>query len=82
MVKSLLKEVFTKAARASQGLVNYSYEKPDPVPVAPPIGYQPTPPIEELIQQMITSHLLRAEAEAAGMETFEEADDFEVGGGR
>lgn len=78
-IKSLLQEVFKYAPRASDSLVDYKYEKPDPVPIAPPLGYQPTPPIEELIQQMITNHVLRAEMEAAGAETFEEADDFEVG---
>lgn len=53
-------------------------EIPDPVPVAPPLGYVKQPSMVEHIRQMIRSEKLRLEAEQAGMESFEEADDFEV----
>lgn len=74
-----MKEKYERIKRiAKTYLDKFGYEKPDPVPVAPPLGHTPTPPIEDLIRSMITSHMLRAEAEAAGMETFEEANDFYV----
>jgi len=51
----------------------------DPVPVAPPIGYIKQESLHEQIARMVRSERLRQEAEAAGFETFEEADDFDVG---
>lgn len=50
----------------------------DPTPIAPPVGYKKSPSIAEQIRMMIRSEKLKQEAEAAGMETFEEADDFDV----
>lgn len=50
----------------------------DPTPIAPPIGYKKSLSIAEQIRQMIKSEKLRQEAEEAGYETFEEADDFDV----
>lgn len=52
---------------------------PDPTPIAPPVGYVKQPTITERIRDMVRSERLRAEAEAAGAETFEEAEDFDVG---
>lgn len=54
-------------------------ERPDPTPVAPPIGWKPSDPLHKRIREMIISEKLRLEAQAAGMETLDEADDFEVG---
>lgn len=51
----------------------------DPTPLAPPVGYFRQPSLTEQIRQMVLSERLRQEAEAAGMESFEEADDFDVG---
>lgn len=51
----------------------------DPTPIAPPLGYKKSPTIAEQIRTMIQGERLRQEAEAAGYESFEEADDFEVG---
>lgn len=53
-------------------------EKVDPVPVAPPVGYKKQPSMVELVRDMIKSEKLRQEAESAGMESFEDADDFDV----
>lgn len=53
-------------------------EQPDPTPIAPPIGYVKQPTMVEHMRAMIRSESLRMAAEAAGAETFEEADDFEV----
>lgn len=52
---------------------------PDPTPIAPPIGYVKSPTISEQIRSMIRSEHLKQAAEASGMDTFEEADDFDVG---
>lgn len=54
-------------------------EIPDPTPIAPPLGYRKQPTLAEQIRQMIRSERMAQEAAAAGYETFEEADDFEVG---
>lgn len=54
-------------------------EVPDPTPMAPPIGYKRTPSLAEQIREMVRSERLAMEAAAAGFESFEEADDFEVG---
>lgn len=51
----------------------------DPTPMAPPVGYRRQPSMVEIVRQMVRSERLRAEAEAADMETFEESDDFDVG---
>lgn len=51
----------------------------DPVPVAPPIGYKKTPSMVEIVRDMVRGERLRQEAIAAGHETFEESEDFDVG---
>lgn len=51
----------------------------DPTPLAPPIGYTKHPSMVEIIRNMVQSERLAAEAAAAGAETFEEADDFDIG---
>lgn len=54
-------------------------ELPDPVPLAPPVGYKKQPSLFELVRTMVKSERLRAEVESAGYETFEDADDFVIG---
>lgn len=54
------------------------FELLDPTPIAPPIGYVQRPSLVEQIRAMVVSEKLRQEAEAAGYESFEEADDFAV----
>lgn len=53
-------------------------EMPSPLPIAPPVGYKKSPSIAEQIRAMVISEKLKEEARAAGKETFEEADDFDV----
>lgn len=58
-------------------LNEFGQELVNPTPIAPPVGYNPQPSLQERIRQMIRSeHLAQA---YEGAETFEEADDFEVG---
>jgi hypothetical protein len=48
----------------------------DPVPLEPPVGYQPPPDIMVMVQQMIANERFRAKLAEEAYETFEEADDF------
>jgi len=54
------------------------YENPDPVPLAPPVGYKPAPSLSDQIREMVRSERLAREAAEAGFETFQEADDFDI----
>lgn len=62
-----------------RGLNAEGKQVPDPVPMAPPIGYKRQPSLSEQIRQMVQSEHLAMAAREAGMETFEEAEDFDVG---
>jgi len=53
-------------------------EIPDSTPVALPVGYERPIPLGERIRSLIRSEALKREVEAAGAETFDEADDFEI----
>lgn len=53
-------------------------EYPDNTPLEPPIGHIEQVPIHVQIAQMVRSERLRQEAEAAGAESFDDADDFDV----
>lgn len=53
-------------------------EIPDDVPMAPPIGYVRQKSMVEIIREQIRSAALAEAAEAAGAETFDEADDFDI----
>lgn len=55
------------------------HEVPDPTPMAPPVGFKKQPSMIENIRAMVRSENLRLAAQQAGMETMDEADDFEVG---
>lgn len=85
MPKAVEKEVLSPWANNThepspqESLLDYAYEVPDPTPVAPPVGYKKQPSMVEYIRDMVRSEKLRQEAEAAGYETFEESEDFDVG---
>lgn len=53
-------------------------ERPDPTPEEPPLGYKKQPSIFDQVRAMVRSDKLKEEALAAGKETFEEADDFDL----
>jgi len=55
------------------------HEIPDSRTLAPALNLRPEPTLAERIREITRSERLRQEALAAGQETFEEADDFEVG---
>lgn len=54
------------------------HECPNPVPVAPPVGFVKQPSMVEHIRDMVRSELLRREVVSAGVESFDEADDFDM----
>lgn len=81
-MKTTLREKIKQVlAPKSKYLDRDGHEQPDPTPMAPPIGYNPQPSLRDQIRDMVRSEKLRLEAEAAGAETFEESNDFDVGDG-
>lgn len=73
-------EDMTRAPRSRDNKLSPSRrELPDPTPIAPPIGFVRQPSLTEQIRSMVRSEQLRHAADAAGAESFEEADDFDVG---
>lgn len=54
-----------------------SYEVLSPLQFAPPIGYQPTPPIDQLIRERVAGELERLRGDAV-VDTEEDLDDFDV----
>lgn len=85
MAKQMTEEKFSRIdgkrseKPASVYLTTDGREIPDPTPLAPSVGFIQQPSMIDNIRNMIRSERLRQEAEAAGYETPEEADDFDVG---
>lgn len=79
MSKKSILGAISEVVRGVKGSKERKYETPDPTPMAPPIGYKKQPSMVDHIRQMVRSEQLRAHADSLGMETFEEADDFDVG---
>lgn len=61
-----------------KGIDEYGNFVVSDVPMAPPIGYKKQPSMVEMVREMVRSERLRAEAEAADAESFEESEDFDV----
>lgn len=59
-------------------LDDYGREIPDPVPLAPPVGYKRQPSLVELVRDMVRGEHLRQAAMAEDKDTFEEYDNFEI----
>lgn len=53
-------------------------EIPDPTPIEVPLGFKAPIPLSEEIRRMVQNEAIQAELNAAGLETFEEADDFNI----
>lgn len=58
-------------------LTEFGGEMPDPVPMAPPVGFKRQPSIFENMREMVRVELSRRASEE-GFETEEEAEDFNV----
>lgn len=50
---------------------------PDPIPMAPPVGFKPSPSMTDLIRQQVLA--VSREAQRAGYDSLDDADDFDVG---
>lgn len=60
-------------------LTDEGYEALSSIPMAPPVGFTKEEPLHLRIKRMVREARLQEELDAAGHETFEEADDFDVG---
>lgn len=62
------------------GLNEDGHETPDPRPMSPPVGYNRQPSLAEQMREMVRDHkAMMALAGDDTVETFEEADDFDIG---
>lgn len=53
-------------------------EVPDPRPMALPVGFERPESVQDMIRRLVRDQSLQADLEASGVETFEDADDFDV----
>lgn len=68
-----------RVSNADRYLNKAGQEILDPRPAAPALGKKPEMHIRDYIRSLVMSEKLRQDLEAQGVETFEEANDFEVG---
>lgn len=64
--------------QVSSGQDDRGRELPDPVPMAPPVGYRQPPTLADMIRRMVQSEVLRRAAAVEEFDSFEEAEDFEI----
>lgn len=74
----VLSEADVAFAYSREGRRTIGKEYPNPVPLEPPIGYIQQEPLHVQIRRMVLSERMAQEADAAGFDTPEEADDFDV----
>lgn len=53
-------------------------ELPDPTPLELPVGFTRPPTLDELVARLIIDPRVQAELRASGIETEEEANDFDI----
>lgn len=68
-----------RISRQDRFLNQAGQEIMDPRPAAPALGKKPEMHIRDYIRTLVHNERLQADLDAAGHETFEEANDFEVG---
>lgn len=71
-----VEDQFTGEVRQIQD--NMGREIPDPKPLELPAGFKRPETLQEQIRRLVHSEHFMMEREAAGEETFDEADDFDV----
>lgn len=54
------------------------YERPDPRPMRVPVGMERPESLQEKMRRLVRDEVLQAKLAADGVETFEEADDFDI----
>lgn len=68
----------TDGVQVTSGQDKFGREVPDPVPLAPPVGYRPPPTLADMIRRMVQSELLTQAADLEDFDSFEEAEDFDI----
>lgn len=77
---SKIKQAVAAAARAFRQAYNERGEEiPDTTPVAAAVKFDRPPSIHEIVAQHLRSEQWRMASQKAGVESFEEANDFDVG---
>lgn len=56
----------------------YGQELPDPTPLELPVGFTRPPTLAEMVAKLVIDPQIQAELNRAGIETEEEANDFDV----
>lgn len=64
--------------RAARALSPNGREALDPTPVAIPVGFKRPPSLEEQIKRLVADRDIQRSLSEAGVETFEEANDFDI----
>jgi len=73
-------EVEAKSYKSNLGrLDEKGREILDGRPMEPPVGFSPQPSLVDRIRKMVQDATLQRELDKAGAETFDEANDFDVG---
>ncbi|UOF79229.1 hypothetical protein [Microviridae sp.] len=73
-------EVEPKSYKSNTGrLDERGRELLDGRPMEPPVGYNPQPSLMEKIRKMVHDAQVQRDLAKAGVETFDEANDFDVG---
>lgn len=73
-------EVEPKSYKSNMGrLDERGRELLDGRPMEPPVGYNPQPSLMEKIRKMVHDAQIQRDLAKAGVETFDEANDFDVG---
>lgn len=76
--RGLRKKAEKPITPGSARLDENGHEVVSSIPMEPPLGYKKQPTMIEHVRNMVRSEMLRKEAEAAGMESFEDADDLNI----
>lgn len=64
--------------QVSSGIGKDGKEYPDPVPMAPPVGFSAPPDLMDMMRTMIRNESYQRRLDEEGFDTFEEAGDFDV----
>lgn len=70
---------YNHTAPGTHFLDQNGHEVLDPTPMAPPVGFIQQPSMFEHIRNLVRTELSRRAAETGELESFEEADDFDIG---
>lgn len=77
-VLNVLKGKFKPRVAVSERLDALGHEKLDDTPLAVPLGFQRPPTLAEQVARLVRSERFKESLEDEDLETFEEADDFDI----